>query len=96
MNFNLYLDEDSARRLAQLAKRTGVPRNAIVRKAVREWLDAQSSVWPKEVQEFPGDPALVPFESRRSELRAAEDDPFSLSEPSRAKQQAVRKRRAGK
>lgn len=78
MKFNLCLDDATALRLDRLAKQTGTPRNALVRKAVEAWIDQQSLRWPKQVLDFPGDPSLVPFEAHRNELRAADDDPLLL------------------
>ena len=80
MNFNLYLDDDSAERLNQLARKSGTPRNALVRQAVRTWLDRNAAVWPKEVLEFEAEPSLVPFEAHRAELAPASDDPFGSSQ----------------
>jgi hypothetical protein len=89
VNFNLYLDDDSADRLNQLARKTGTPRNALVRQAVRTWLDRNAAVWPQEVLEFEAEPSLVPFEAHRAELVPARDDPFGSSHRS------VRSRRPG-
>lgn len=79
MNFNVYLDAETARRLDALARQTGSPRNAIVRKAVAAWLDQVPGAWPQLVREFRGDPSLPPFESLRDELRSPDDDPFATS-----------------
>jgi len=79
VNFNVYLDRDSADRLNRLARKTGTPRNALVRQAVRTWLDQNAAAWPKEVLEFGAEPSLVPFEAHRAELAPASDDPFGSS-----------------
>lgn len=81
MNFNVYLDAETARRLDALARQTGSPRNAIVRNAVAAWLDRVPGAWPQLVREFTGDPSLPPFESHRDELRSPDNGPFA---PSRA------------
>ncbi len=92
MNFNLYLDDDSASRLSQLARKTGTPRNALVRQAVRTWLDRNAAAWPKEVLEFEAEPSLVPFEAHRAELAPASDDPFGSSQRSaRSRRPATRR-----
>ena len=85
MNFNLYLDRDSAARIGRAARRTGTPRNALVREAVRLWLDRQADAWPREVLEFAGDPSFVPFEAHRSELSPAQGDPFGRKARRRAR-----------
>lgn len=79
VNFNVYLDDETARRLDALARETGSPRNAIIRHAVAAWLDRVPSAWPELVRGFTGDPALAPFESLRDELRSPDDDPFAAS-----------------
>jgi hypothetical protein len=84
VNFNLYLDDDSARRLDRLAKTVRKPRNALIREAVQAWLAEQSRRWPKEVLEFSGDPSLEPFEAHRAVLLAPTDDPFQMEAPRRA------------
>ena len=89
MNLNVYLDDDSAKRLDRIAKTTGKPRNALIRQAVQAWLAEQGRRWPKEVLEFAGDPSLDPFEWHRAELSAPADDPLA-AEPDR---RAVAKRR---
>jgi hypothetical protein len=76
MNFNIYLDRDSAERLDRLAHKRRTPRNALVREAVRVLIDRSTAAWPKEVLEFKGEPSLAPFESHRVELASDRDDPF--------------------
>jgi hypothetical protein len=89
VNFNLYLDRTCAVRLERVARRTGRPRNALVREAVRTWLDRNAAAWPKEVLAFSGDPSLIPFEAHRDELAAVADDPFgSPSGPRRGRRKA--------
>jgi hypothetical protein len=77
MNFNLYLDRESAERLDRLVKKTHTPRNALVRRAVGAWLDGQTPSWPKEVLEFRGEPSVVPFESHRKDLGLPSADPLA-------------------
>lgn len=89
MNFNVYLDDDSAARLDRIAKTTRKPRNALIRQAVQAWLAGQGRRWPKEVLEFTGDPSLDPFEAHRAELLAPAEDPLE-AQPDR---RAVGKRR---
>ena len=82
MNFNVYLDDDLARRLAALAKRTGARRNALVRQAVANLVASTSTSWPEAVLAWTGDASVAPFESFRRELSEPNDDPFAPT-PSR-------------
>jgi hypothetical protein len=81
VNFNVYLDDETARRLDAVAKASGAPRNALVRRAVAEWLERTGAGWPALILEYAGDPTVQPFESHRDELQPPNDDPFA---PSRA------------
>jgi predicted transcriptional regulator len=38
MNFNLYLDDETAKELDRTAKELGETRSGLIRKALREWL----------------------------------------------------------
>ncbi len=93
MNFNVYLDEQSAERLDRLARKTQVARNALIRKAVHALLEHEAMAWPREVLEFPGDPSIVPFEAHRAELVGAGEDPFSSTPRATASSRARRKQR---
>ncbi len=77
MNFNVYLDDESVKRLDALARSERVARNALIRRAVVLLLDASHRGWPKEVVEFRGEPAVEPFEAHRTELAPTADDPFA-------------------
>lgn len=79
VNFNVYLDAETARRLDAIARATGTPRNALVRRALTAWLDRTDRGWPAIVLEYEGDEKMPAFESWRSELAHATDDPFSAS-----------------
>jgi hypothetical protein len=77
MNFNVYIDDKTAKQLGALARRRGKARNALVREAVEALLDRPSgSQWPDEVVSFAGLPSFAPFESQRKKLADAADDPF--------------------
>ncbi len=74
MNLSLRLDGDLARRLNVMAQTMGQSRNALVRKAVEEWLARQTGPrWPAEVARCSGLPEAVPFEDTRSELLHPEE-----------------------
>jgi Arc/MetJ-type ribon-helix-helix transcriptional regulator len=80
MNFNLYLDDQTAKELDRTAKKLGETRSGLIRKALREWLDKKtlgSPGWPSLILEWPGVAELPPFESYRGELLAPREDAFS-------------------
>jgi len=77
VNFNVYLDDATAKRLERVAKRKRKPRNAIIREAVHAWLEREGPAWPEAVLLFQGDPKLKPFEEHRDDLGPVVDDPFA-------------------
>ncbi len=80
MNFNLYLDDKTAKELDQTAKKLGETRSGLIRMALLEWLDKKthgSPGWPPLILEWPGVPDLPPFESYRGELLPPREDDFS-------------------
>lgn len=71
MNFNLYLDDQTAKELDQAAKKLGETRSGLIRKALREWLDKNtfgSPGWPSLILEWRVVADMPPFESYRGEL----------------------------
>lgn len=78
MHFNLYLDDATAEKLKQATENSTDSRNAIIRKAINQWLDkTQKHAWPKEILDFTGTNDIAPFESHRVELKASNKDPFA-------------------
>ena len=80
MNFNLYLDDQTAKELDRTAKKLGETRSGLIRKALREWLDKKklgSPGWPPLILEWQGVPDTPPFESYRGELLPPREDAFS-------------------
>jgi Ribbon-helix-helix protein, copG family len=80
MNFNLYLDDRTARELDQTAETLGETRSGLIRKALRVWLDKKtlgSPGWPSLILGWPGAPDMPPFEAYRVELPPPRDDAFS-------------------
>jgi Arc/MetJ-type ribon-helix-helix transcriptional regulator len=76
MNFSLHLGDDLVRQLSAMSKATGRSRNALIRKAIEEWLERETCrQWPEEVLRFSGLPKAVPFEDARAELLHPEE-PF--------------------
>jgi hypothetical protein len=77
MNFNVYLDDETARKLERLAKRSGESRNAVIRRAVNAWIERDARKgWPESVLNWKGEPDMPPFEETRGELLAPSEDPF--------------------
>jgi hypothetical protein len=78
MNFNIYLDDETGQRLKQAAKDAGETRNAMIRRAVSEWLAHRDSPrWPDALLDFQGLPEMPPFEAGRDHLPAPASDPLA-------------------
>ena len=80
MNFNLYLDDQTARELDRTASELGETRSGLIRKALREWLDKKtlgSPGWPPLILNWQGVPDAPSFKSYRDELLAPREDAFS-------------------
>lgn len=78
MNFNIYLDDGTGEQLNRAAEETGESRNALIRRAVGEWLDRHgASQWPDEVMNFNGASGIARFEDSRRKLRPPVADPMS-------------------
>lgn len=80
VNFNLYLDDQTAKDLDLTAEALGESRSGLIRKAVREWLDKKSlgnPGWPRSVLELNEAADIAPFESHRDELAAPPEDPLA-------------------
>jgi predicted transcriptional regulator len=78
MHFNIYLDDETGARLSEAAKQVGENRNAVIRRAVQEWLDRHGKPqWPEAVLSFAGEPEMPAFEAGRAHLGPAKVDPFA-------------------
>jgi len=78
MNFNIYLDDQTGQRINQAAAETGESRNALIRRAVGEWLARHGTVrWPDEVMNFTGMAGAPRFEDARHKLKAPPADPLA-------------------
>lgn len=78
MHFNIYLDDMTGQQLNAMAKRMGESRNALIRKAVSEWITHQSQPhWPEAVANFKGMANAPPFEANRDRLKPPVDDPLA-------------------
>ena len=77
MNFNIYLDDKTAQQLQKVTEASNESRNAIIRKAIKFWLDhCDKKSWSDEIMDFQGVDDFPRFEENRDELIAAKDDPF--------------------
>jgi len=66
MTFSIHLEDALAERLNRTAKESGKARNALIREALREWLDRRRPrEWPPEVMDFQGIPGIARFERGR-------------------------------
>lgn len=78
MNFNIYLDDETGRQLAQAAEQAGETRNATIRRAVGEWLARHSQPqWPDAVLDFDGVADMPAFEASREQLKPPATDPLA-------------------
>lgn len=76
MHFNIYLDDQTAEQLQNETDKSQLSRNAIIRQAIKNWLNRKKSTWPEEVLNYAGEHDFTSFESHRSELSKPTDDPF--------------------
>lgn len=78
MHFNIYLDEETGERLKEAARQAGENRNAVIRRAVQEWLARSGKPqWPQAVLSYTGDPDMPAFETGREHLGPAKADPLA-------------------
>ena len=78
MNFNIYLDDATGQRLVSAAEQAGETKNALIRKAVGEWLARHSQPqWPDTVLDFKGMVDMPLFEANRDRLKPPMVDPLA-------------------
>lgn len=78
MHFNIYLDDETGKRLTEAAQQAGENRNAVIRRAVQEWLAHRGKPqWPAAVLAFAGEPDMPAFEAGRAHLGPAKADPLA-------------------
>jgi len=77
MHFNVYFDDVTGQRLTAVAQQAGESRNALIRKAVSEWLVRHAQPqWPDAVMDFQGMADMPPFEAGRDQLKPPVEDPL--------------------
>ncbi len=78
MHFNIYLDDTTGQHLNAIARQVGESRNALIRRAVGEWLARQSQPqWPEAVANFKGVADVPQFEAGRNQLGPPALDPLA-------------------
>ena len=78
MNFNVYLDDDTAKRLQKATEVSNESRNAIIRKAITFWLSySNKDKWSDDVLNFQGIEDFPAFENNRDDLTLPNEDPLS-------------------
>ena len=78
MHFNVDIDDQTGQKLTHVAQQSGETRNALIRKAVQEWLARQNKPqWPDEVMDFAGMAEMLPFEAERDQLKLPAADPLA-------------------
>lgn len=78
MHFNIYLDDATGQKLNAMAQQVGESRNALIRRAVSQWLAHQSQPqWPQAVLDFTGMADAPRFEAGRDRLKPPVDDPLA-------------------
>lgn len=78
MNVNIYIEESLNSRLNLLIKESGKTRNAIVRDALKDWVERhEHHQWPSAILKFKGIKNAPRFEDSRAELLPLNEDPFA-------------------
>lgn len=78
MSFHVYVEPDLERKIEDLCKKTGRKRNAIVREALKEFVEKHSTqAWPDAVFNFRPNSKLARFESLRADLPPERDNIFA-------------------
>jgi len=77
MHFNIYVDDETGERLAELAREAGKSRNAVIREAIAAWVERNRHGWPQEILEFDGIRGAPRFEDYRDELKEPAEDPLA-------------------
>lgn len=78
MHFDVYIDDETGRRLTDVAQRSGETRNALIRRVAQEWLLRRSEPQrPQEIMDIAGIPDIEPFEAGRDQLVPPAIDPLA-------------------
>jgi hypothetical protein len=78
MNFNIYLDDETGHQLLSAAEQSGESKNALIRKAISEWLTRDTKPhWPDAILDFKGMADMPIFEVSRERLKSPASDPLA-------------------
>ncbi|MFN7096239.1 MAG: ribbon-helix-helix domain-containing protein [Gammaproteobacteria bacterium] len=78
MNVNVYIDESLNNRLSLLIKESGKTRNAIIRDALKDWVERhEHRQWSSAILKFKGIKNAPRFEEHRAELLPLKEDPLA-------------------
>ena len=78
MHFNVYIDDQLGQKLTDVARQSGQTRNALIRSAVKDWLERRNKPqWPDVVMSFTGIADISAFEAGRNELKPPLADPLA-------------------
>jgi len=78
MNINIHFDEQTVQQLNAAARKLDESRDALIRKAVSDWLARNSlSLWPEDVLVFKGMSDIPLFEASRDKLTPPSADPLA-------------------
>ncbi|MGH9548333.1 MAG: hypothetical protein ACRD3W_03120 [Terriglobales bacterium] len=78
MSFHVYIEPELQQKLELFCQRTGRKRNAVMREALRNFLEQSTQItWPEAVFSFKPYPELDSFESMRSDFPPERKDIFS-------------------
>ena len=77
MNFNVYVNKQTEKRVAKMAKVLHRSRNSIINEALEEWLNTHtSSRWPKGFFDFDPVEDVPNFKQLRVDLKLIKEDPL--------------------
>jgi hypothetical protein len=77
VSFHVYVEPELQDKLDALCKKTGRKRNALVREALRDYVEKQAvSAWPPSFFDFKADQSFPRFESLRDDLAPDRDNIF--------------------
>ncbi|NRB11319.1 MAG: hypothetical protein HRU35_06905 [Rickettsiaceae bacterium] len=69
MNMNIYLEDQLAKKLVTFAEKLHRKKNAIVREAIKDWIDKHSrQKWPDSVLQFKGIEDFPDIEELRKDV----------------------------
>lgn len=78
MNFSIYLPEELAEKIIEIAQTLQRSRNSIIHEALEEWITKYASPnWPEGFFDFEAIEDLPDFEILRKEAKTPSEDPLA-------------------